>query len=518
MRKALRVKKGSKKPVAVVGIGASAGGLEAFTGLFKTLPTDTGMAFVLIQHLDPSRESVLPRILSQKTDMPVREVTEGSALESDHVYMMPPDKDVVVSGGILGLRPRSEARGLHLPIDRFFQSLAEDQRDRAIGVILSGTASDGTSGLKAIKEEGGITFAQDEASAKFGGMPHNAAASGASDFILPPAGIAEELARIGKHPFPSSNTAGEHSHGGTKGAFNGEELGAVFGRLRAATGVDFAQYKPATPKRRISRRMALRRIVTVRDYLNYLEEDPDEIRALYQDLLIPVTGFFRDPEAFAALSKRVLPEITRHRGPGSGPVRIWVPGCSTGEEVYSLAICLLEFSRRRAAAVPIQIFATDISEEAIDRARAGVYAESVVKNLSPGQLGSFFIKTDGRYQVNKQIREMCVFSRHDLTKDPPFSNLDLVSCRNLLIYLGAGRPGTDHRKFPLRPPVPGDSSFWASPRRSAGFRTSLTPWTERTRSIPGSRVRPDRTSRRNQRDSALSRVKPPANRTARNPI
>jgi two-component system CheB/CheR fusion protein len=419
----------------IVGVGASAGGLEAFTRLLQALPTNTGMGLVLIQHLDPKSDSILTQILSQKTKLPVKEAKDGLAVEPDHVYIMPPNRNMTISGGVLGLSPRTDIRGRHMPIDRFFRSLAEDQKSRAIAVVLSGTASDGAVGLRAIKAEGGITFAQDEKSAKFGGMPHSAAAAGAADFILPPEGIAQELARIGRHPFAGHkipNAEGRESLIPP----NGNGLRAIFTLLKSATGVDFAHYKQATLKRRILRRINLRRMKDLGDYAKFLEDNPGEVEALYHDLLIHITGFFRDPEAFAALADKVFPEITRNRGLRESPVRVWVPGCSTGEEAYSLAIALMEFLGRKAREIPIQIFATDIFEEAINKARTGRYPEAISSDLSAERLDRFFVKMDGGYQVSKFIREMCVFAKHDLTKDLPFSNVDLVSCRNVMIYLG----------------------------------------------------------------------------------
>ena len=425
------------KPLTIVGIGASAGGLEAFTQFLRNLPASTGMAFVLVQHLDPKRESMLTQILSQRTKMPVNEVKDGMAVEPDHVYVIPPNTDMTISGGILTLEPRPEVRGHHMPVDHFFHSLAEDQKNNAIGVILSGTASDGALGLKAIKAEGGITFAQDEKSAKYGGMPHSAVAANAVDFILPPEGIAKELVRISLHPYPPAKARALKNAGKADDRFfpNGNELGEIFAILKSTSGVDFSDYKQATPKRRILRRMGFRRIQNIKDYVKYLEDNPAEGEALCQDILIHVTGFFRDPETFAALADKVFPEIIKNRGP-QRPIRVWVPGCSTGEEAYSLAIALVEFLGKNATNIPIQIFATDILEGAIHKARAGRYPESIASGFSPERLERFFVRMDGGYQVSKSIREMCVFAKHDLTRDPPFSNLDLISCRNVLIYLG----------------------------------------------------------------------------------
>ncbi len=425
------------KPLTIVGIGASAGGLEAFTQLLRNLPATTGMAFVLVQHLDPKHKSMLTQIFSQRTKMPVNEVKDGMAVEPDHVYIIPPNTDMTISGGILTLEPRTEVRGHHMPIDHFFHSLAEDQKNNAIGVILSGTASDGALGLKAIKAEGGMTFAQDEKSAKYGGMPHSAVAVGSADFILPPEGIAEELVRMSLHPYPPVKARALKNAGNADALFlpNGNELGEIFAILRSTSGVDFTHYKQATPKRRILRRMALRRIQSLKDYVKYLEENPAEREALYQDILVHVTGFFRDPETFAALADKVFPEIIRDRGP-QRPLRLWVPGCSSGEEAYSLAIALVEFLGKDALNIPIQMFATDILEEAIHKARVGRYPENIASALPPERLERFFVRMDGGYQVSKSIRDMCVFAKHDLIRDPPFSSIDLISCRNVLIYLG----------------------------------------------------------------------------------
>ena len=433
------------KPLTIVGVGASAGGLEAFTQLLRNLPSNTGMAFVLVQHLDPKHESMLTQLLSQRTKMPVSEAKDGMAVEPDHVYIIPPNRDMTISSRVLGLALRTEVRGHHMPIDQFFHSLAEDQKSRAIAVILSGTASDGAQGLRAIKAQGGITFAQDEKSAKYGGMPHSAVEAGAVDLILPPEGIARELVRISRHPYAQAYPLAELPAkagmlpGGirTGDTFekNGDDLAKIFSLLQSSAGVDFTYYKRATVKRRILRRMALLRLEDRKDYVKYLRDNPSEVEALYHDVLINVTGFFRDPETFEALGEKVFPEITRNRGP-QAPIRIWVPGCSTGEEAYSVAISLVEFLGKKAAKIPVQIFATDLSDRAINNARTGRYPESIARDFSPERLERFFVKADGSYQVSKSIREVCVFAKHDVTRDPPFSNLDLISCRNVMIYMG----------------------------------------------------------------------------------
>jgi two-component system CheB/CheR fusion protein len=419
-------------PAPVVCIGASAGGLEAFTQLLRALPADTGMAFVLVQHLDPRHQSMLTSLLAKATSMPIRQVEEGMRVEPDHVYVIPPNASMAIEGGVLRLIPRAESRGRHMPVDFFMRTLAADQQGRAIGVILSGTASDGALGMAAIKAEGGITFAQDQHTAKFDGMPRAAVAAGCVDFILPPDGIARELVRIGRHPYliePEQPVPVEPAPG------HDTEIGGIFQLLRAVTGVDFTHYKSPTIRRRISRRMILHKIDSLAMYLTYLRDHPDEVSALYNDILINVTSFFRDPEAFKALKTRVFPHLVDNRPPDS-PLRLWVPGCATGEEAYSLAIAILEFLGDRASSTPLQIFATDISEPAIEKARAGIYPENIALDVSPERLRRFFVRVDGGHQIAKSVRDMCIFARQNLVRDPPFSKLDLISCRNLLIYLG----------------------------------------------------------------------------------
>src|SRR5713101_1397966 len=416
----------------IVGVGASAGGLEAFTQLLQALGAGTEMAYVLVQHLDPSHESVLTGLLAKATEMPVRQVTDAMPVEPNRVYVIPPNVDMVISQGILRLTPRTETRGHHMPIDRFLRSLAEDQRSNAIGVILSGTASDGTLGLGAIKAEGGITFAQDEESAKFDGMPQSAVAAGCVDFVFSPDAIGRELARIRAHPYlaPSSPAGtAELVHDGDP------QLKKILQLLRTATRVDFSDYKPATVKRRILRRMALHKVEKLKGYVQFLRHHPAEVEALYEDILIKVTSFFRDPDAFEALKTEVFPGILKHRTPEE-PIRVWVPGCSTGEETYSQAIALLEFLGNRRADIPIQLFGTDLGQGSIEKARAGTYPQSIVADVSPERLRRFFVKVEGGYRINKTIRDICVFARQNLLQDPPFSRIDVISCRNVLIYLG----------------------------------------------------------------------------------
>ena len=417
----------------IVGVGASAGGLEAFTQLLKALGSGTEMAYVLVQHLDPSHESALTELLAKATEMPVSQVTDVTPVEPNHVYVIPPNVDMTISQGILRLTSRTETHGHHMPIDRFLRSLAEDQRSNAIGVILSGTASDGTLGLAAIKAEGGITFAQDEKSARFDGMPQNAIAGGCVDFVLPPDAIAGELARIRAHPYLTPSSSSRTAELVPDGD---PQLKDILHLLRAANGVDFCDYKPATVKRRILRRMALHKVGELKEYVQFLRHHPDEVEALYGDILIKVTSFFRDPDAFEALKTEVFPSILKHRSLEE-PVRIWVPGCSTGEETYSQAIALLEFLGNRRTNIPIQLFGTDLGQGSIEKARAGIYPQSIAADVSPERLRRFFVKVEGGYRINKTIRDICVFARQNLLQDPPFSRIDVISCRNVLIYLGA---------------------------------------------------------------------------------
>jgi two-component system CheB/CheR fusion protein len=420
----------------IVGIGASAGGLEAFSELLRYLPEKTGMAFVLVQHLDPKHGSSLQEILARTTKIPVSEVTQGVVVQPDHAYVIPANTNLTIKNGMLHLGSRVLTHGQHMPIDNFFRSLAESAGQQAIGVILSGTASDGTEGSRAIKGAGGITFAQDE-SAKYDSMPRNAVNAGCIDFILSPKDISRELGGISQHPYVARVVAPAVE--GFEGMV-GSDLNALFGLLRESTGVDFTNYKHTTLHRRIRRRMAVHKVEKLKDYLRFIGRKPEELDELYRDLLIHVTGFFRELEAFVALRKHVYPKLFEGRKPDN-PIRVWVAGCSTGEEAYSIAITLLEYmwvhSRNISqAATAIQIFATDISDTALERARTGLYTEAAVAEISAERLKRFFVRLDGGFQINKSIRDMCIFAKQNLVKDPPFSNLDLVSCRNLLIYLG----------------------------------------------------------------------------------
>ena len=421
--------KGPALSFPVVCIGASAGGLEAFTQLLEALPTDTGMAYVLVSHLSPSHASHLADILSRSTRMPVEEVKDEPKVQPNRVYVIPPDSSMVISGGSLKLLPRRPVRGQHHPIDQFLESLAADQVHKSIAVILSGTGSDGTLGLDEIKAAGGITFAQDQTAA-YEGMPRSATLAGAVDFVLPPADIARQLADIARHAYVSPEDTplvltppAEVPH-----------YGKVMNLLHQSAGVDFTHYKATTLNRRIARRMALQKIDRLAEYAELLREKPAEIEALFQDILINVTSFFRDAETFELLKTRIFPRITDGRNT-SDAIRIWVVGCSTGEEAYSIAISFSEYMAREGRVWPVQIFATDLNGVGIERARAGLYPKSISERVSSERLRRYFYEVDGKYRVAKTIRDMCIFAKHNIAADPPFSRMDLISCRNLLIYL-----------------------------------------------------------------------------------
>ena len=425
--------KEQQNDVLVVAIGASAGGLEAFTELLSHVPTDTGMAFVLVQHLDPKHESMLTELISRSTKMRVLEVKDGMGIEPNHVYVIPPNTTMTIHDHLLRLTAREEIRGQHMAVDYFMRALAEAQGNKAIGVILSGAGTDGTLGLAEIQAQGGVTFAQDETTAKYDGMPRSAIASGSVDFVLPPAEIARELTRIARHPFvaqvPKEETAElvPEQHVG---------LNTIFQLIRKSTGVDFTHYRHTTIRRRIQRRMIVHKIDTLPRYVKYVQQNPAELRALYQDMLINVTSFFRNPAAYDALKARVFPVLLKSR-PADVPIRIWTAACSSGEETYSVAIALLEFLGDKASSVPIQIFGSDVSDVSINKARNGVYPENIQGDVSPERLRRFFVKVEGGYRINKNVRDMCIFAQHNLLADPPFSQMDLISCRNLLIYLEA---------------------------------------------------------------------------------
>lgn len=398
------------------------------------------MAFVFVNHADPKVVSALPQILSRCTKMKVTLAADGVVVRPDTVYVAPPASQVSMGGDRLRVEDL-HATAPMMPIDLFFRSLAEEAGNRAIAVVLSGAASDGALGTKAVKAEGGITFAQDR-SARFESMPQSAVTIGSVDFVLAPAQIAKELTKIGRHAYLT----------GAPPRLPEADVSRILALVHARHDVDFSQYKPSTVERRIRRRMALHKMEAVHDYVRYIEANPEEVEELYADILIRVTNFFRDPQVFETLKRDVLPGMLLERT-GETPVRIWVAGCATGEEVYSLAICVLELANAHGLNVPVQIFGTDVSESAIEKARAGIYPENILVDVSPDRLRRYFTKVDGQYRVSKQVRDCCIFARQNLTKDPPFSKIDLISCRNVMIYLGAAlqRKAMSVFHFALRP-------------------------------------------------------------------
>ena len=419
----------------IVGIGASAGGLAAFEAFFSGMPVDTdpGMAFVLVQHLAPDHKSILTELIRRYTRMHVFEVEDGMAVAPNCAYIIPPNRDMAFLNGSLQLLEPSAPRGRRLPIDFFFRSLAQDQGERAIGIVLSGTGSDGTLGVRAIKGGGGMVMAQNPESTEFDGMPRNAIATGLVDYELPPAEMPAQLIAYAMHAFGHARQPAIVESPKSENA-----LKKIFVLLRAQTGHDFSQYKPSTINRRIERRMAVHQIDAIDSYVKYLQQTPAEVEALFRDLLIGVTNFFRDPEAFKVLEEQVIRRLFDDKPAGS-VVRVWSTACSTGEEAYSIAILLQERMDALKQNYAVQLFATDIDSRAIATARAGLYSASIAADLSAERLARFFTaESEGtNYRVHKRIRDMLVFSEQDVLKDPPFSRLDLVSCRNLLIYLGA---------------------------------------------------------------------------------
>jgi two-component system, chemotaxis family, CheB/CheR fusion protein len=413
----------------VVGVGASAGGLEAFKRLIKAIPENSGMAFILVQHLEPTHESILPDILQKVTSIPIHEITNNVRVEPNMIYIIPSNKLLTATDGVLQLKPRPPKNEKNLPIDVFFTSLAEVHQSHAIGVILSGTASDGTLGLKAIKDHGGITFAQDQESAAFKSMPQSAIDAEVVDFILRPEEIPSQLLGLNQTLKNHLTIEPEDLQLKKEDAFR-----QILSLLRVRKGVDFTYYKQTTIRRRIIRRMSLNKMTNISDYLSHIRENKSEQDVLYQDLLIPVTEFFRDSKTFDVLCDMVFPLLLKDRDE-SIPIRIWVAGCSTGEEPYSIAMCLHEYIGDSASDMKIQVFATDISEKSIAKARNGLYSKSEIQGLSTERLQKYFTHVNGGFQLDKLIRNMCIFAAHNFLKDPPFARMDLISCRNVLIYM-----------------------------------------------------------------------------------
>ena len=418
---------GATQPSHYVGIGASAGGLEAIETFFTHMTAASGLAFIVIQHLSPDYKSLMVELLSKKTEMTVLRAEDGMVVEPDKVYLIPPKKNLTIFHGKLLLNEQDVHRGLNLPIDIFLRSLAEDQGEKAVGVILSGTGSDGMRGARAIKENGGMIMVQDEETAKFDGMPRATISTGLVDFILPPEDMPKQLLAFAKHPYTSKAERAEALLSDEDG------LTRIFALLREKSKVDFTFYKPSTVTRRIERRMSVNHFEDIRGYVEYMQEYPGEVLALYRELLIGVTSFFRDREAFNQLSEKWLPELLEQKQ--NRETRFWVAGCSTGEEAYTLAIVARECMEQLGRYLDVKIFATDVDKDAILRAGSGVYPASIAADLSKKLLSKYFYHKDDNFQIARNIREMVVFAQHNLIKDPPFTNIDLLSCRNLLIYL-----------------------------------------------------------------------------------
>ncbi|MEX1368735.1 MAG: chemotaxis protein CheB, partial [Nannocystaceae bacterium] len=414
-------------PSYVVGVGASAGGLEALEQLFRQVPTDTGMAFVVIQHLSPDFRSQMDELMGRWTEMTVRVATHELPLAADTIYLMPPNAELIVSGNRLMLGERGE--GLPLPIDQFLRSLANDVGSRAVAVVLSGTGSDGSRGVRAVHDAGGLVLVQDESSARFDGMPRSAIDTGVVDEVMPPAELALALARHAEQPASEVGVEGD-----SEGAVREGGMHAVFGLLRDRYGIDFSCYKPGTIRRRTERRILLGNTTDLSDYIDLLHTDREELDALYHDLLIGVTEFFRDEETFEHIEREELPRLVGESEPGR-ELRLWVAGCATGEEAYTHAILLLEAIERSGRSIAAKIFATDVHRPSLDHASTGLYTESALAGVSPARRRRFFVEEAGGYRVSAELRRMIVFAPHNLIRDAPFTKLDMVSCRNLLIYL-----------------------------------------------------------------------------------
>ncbi|MEX5218858.1 MAG: PAS domain-containing protein [Nitrospira sp.] len=413
----------------IVGMGGSAGSLEAFEQFFVHMPSDSGLAFVLVPHLDPSHKGIMPELIQRSTKMTVHQVEDGMKIRANSIYIIPPNKDMSLLHGVLYLHEPAAARGWRTPIDFFLRHLAEDQGEKAVAVILSGMGTDGTLGVKSVKEHLGLVMVQESRSAKYDSMPKSAFGTGLVDYVAPaeelPAKLIAYVTHAAKQPMQPLVQEGTAS----------ASLSRIFMLLRFRTGHDFAFYKKNTVYRRIERRMTVNQITNVGKYAQYLRDNPAEIDLLFKELLIGVTNFFRDKQAFQTLKEKALPELLKTKAKGSS-VRVWVPGCSTGEEAYSIAILIREALEERnlEGAVKVQIFATDIDKEAVEKARQAVYPTTIVQDLTPDRLRRFFVKEDGIYRIHKNVREMVVFAPHNVIMDPPFTKLDLLCCRNLLIY------------------------------------------------------------------------------------
>ncbi|TVQ11491.1 MAG: PAS domain S-box protein [Bacteroidetes bacterium] len=411
-----------------VGVGASAGGLEALEQFFRKMPPDSGLSFVVVQHLSPDYKSLMVELLSKHTMMQVQRAEDGMKIMPNCIYLIPPKKNMTIFHGTLFLTDKNLNHIINLPIDIFFRSLAEDYGDKSVGIILSGTGSDGTLGIRAIKGIGGMVMAQDDNSAKFDGMPRSAIATGMVDYILPAEKMPEELLKYVKHPLTSKARENENTSG------QDNTLGKILSIIRNTTGVDFTYYKPNTIIRRLERRISINQISSYDDYVTFLEQSVKEANILYKELLIGVTRFFRDTDSFDIIKEQVIPQILKNKSKDD-PIRFWSVGCSTGEEVYSLAMLLKEHIGENDNNHDIKIFATDLDKESIEYGSMGLYPESIVADVSMERLKKFFIKKEKGYQIKENIRKMVIFATHNIIKDPPFSKIDLISCRNMLIYL-----------------------------------------------------------------------------------
>lgn len=418
----------SKKGRFFVGVGASAGGLEAISLFFKNIPIDTGLTFIVIQHLSPDYKSMMDELLSKVTDIPVHVVQDGMEPKPNNIYLIPPRQNLTIFHGKLLLETQDRSNTMvNLPIDLFFNSMAEDQKHKAIGVILSGTGSDGTRGCRAIKEAGGLVMVQSEASAKFTGMPKNVIANSLADFVLPVEDLPAQLLNFVKHPLTAVLASKEGA------ATDTSALTKLFSMLRQKTKIDFTFYKPPTIMRRIDRRMSINQVFSIDDYVLYISNHPTELTSLYRELLIGVTNFYRDPDVFDSLLDDSFAKYIEEAG--NGELRVWVAGCSTGEEAYTYCMLIEEIQEKLGTNLEVKLFATDIDQEALNKASQGIYPESITADLPQHFINKYFTRKDEHYQIARHLREMVVFARHDLIKDPPFTNMNLVSCRNLLIYL-----------------------------------------------------------------------------------
>jgi two-component system CheB/CheR fusion protein len=426
----------------IVGIGASAGGLEALELFLRHVPAGSGMAFVIVQHLDPTHKGIMVELLQRTTPMPVVQVKDRQKVAPDRVYVIPPNKDMSILHGVLHLLEPAAPRGLRLPIDFFFRSLADDCQVRSIGVILSGMGSDGTLGLRAIKENAGVVFVQAPASAKFDGMPRSAIDAGLADVVAPAEELPGRIIKYLKHA-PLIAKPDQSRESKTESG-----LEKVFILLRTQTGQDFSLYKKSTIYRRVERRMGLHQIDKIAIYVRFLRENPQEIELLFKELLIGVTSFFRDPPAWEQLKDEVIPTLLAAH-PKGGVLRAWASGCSTGEEAYSLAMVFKEALERvkPAGNFSLQVFATDLDRDAIDRARAGVYPANIAADVSPERLRRFFVQDEHGFRVGKEIRETVIFAPQNVIMDSPFTKLDLLICRNLLIYLDPGMQKNSYPSF-----------------------------------------------------------------------